>query len=108
LRAVKQSDALPAMKTTKVILWLRVENNNKFVRGKSRSRQDIEDYCLSAYHAKKLNKDGYEYELTFEYTDDEDLEKQIYDLAAEMSHEADLRNGFIECSFDEVGTDRSW
>lgn len=58
--------------------------------------------------AKAWDKDGWEYELTFQYTDDEDLENQIYDLAAEMSREADLRNGFVECSFTEVGADRSW
>lgn len=108
LNAVKQSGSVPALKTTKVILWLQVENNSKFVRGKGKSRQHIEDYILTEYDAKKLEKDGWEYELTFQYADDEDLETQIYDLSAEMSHEADLRNGFVECSFTEVGTDRSW
>lgn len=108
LNAVKQSDAPPAVKTTKVILWLQVENNSKFVRGKGKSRQNIEDYCLSEYGAKKLEKDGWEYELTFQYEHDEDLENQIENLAAEMSSEADSRNGFIECHFSEVGTDRSW
>jgi hypothetical protein len=39
---------------------------------------------------------------------DEDLENQMEDLAAEMSEEADSRNGFIECHFSEVGTDRTW
>lgn len=108
LNAVQKSDSVPELKTTKVILWLQVENNNKFVRGKGKSRQHIEDYCLSGYNVKKLEKDGWEYELTFQYTDDEDLEQQIDDLVAEMSQEADLRNGTIECSFTEVGTDRSW
>lgn len=108
LNAVKQSDSIPQLKTTKVILWLQVENNSKFVRGKGKSRQHIENYCLSEYNARKLEKDGWEYELTFQYTDDEDLERQIYGLSAEMSQEADLRNGSIECSFTEVGTDRSW
>ena len=107
LNAVKQSESVPELKTTKVILWLQVENN-KLVRGKGKSRQHIEDYCLSEYSAKKLEKDGWEYELTFQYTDDEDLERQIYDLSAEMSQEVDLRNGFVECSFTEVGTERSW
>lgn len=108
LNAVKQSDSVPELKTTRVVLWLQVENNNKFVRGKGKSRQHIENYCLTEYNAKKLDKDGWEYELTFQYTDDEDLERQIYDLSDEMSHEADLRNGVIECSFTEVGTERSW
>lgn len=114
LKAVKpqsegpETELQPQRKTTKIILWLEVENNNKFVRGKTKSRQNIENYCLSHYAAKKLEKDGWEYELTFQYEDDEDLERQIYDLVAEMSQEADLRNGCIEYSFSEVGTDRSW
>lgn len=108
LNAVKQSGAPEEMKTTKVILRLQVENNSKFVRGKGKSRQYIEDFHLSHYSARKLEKDGWEYELTFQYENDEDLENQIEDLAAEMSSEADTRNGFIECHFSEVGTDRSW
>lgn len=108
LAAVGQSERPPSMKTTKVNIWLRVENNNKFVRGKGKSRQAIEDFHLSRYHAKKLDKNGWEYELTFCYENDEDLEKQIYDLAADINQEADLRNGFVECDFTEVGTDRSW
>lgn len=108
LSTVKKSGSIPELKTTRVILWLQVENNSKFVRGKGKSRQHIEDYILCDYDAKKLEKDGWEYELTFQYTDDEDLEQQIYDLSSEMSNEADLRNGFVECSFSEVGTDRSW
>ena len=107
LNAVKQSTS-PENKTTKVILWLQVENNNKFVCGKSKSRQNIENYYLSDYNAKRLDKDGWEYELTFQYEDDNDLEKQIDDLASEMSNEAELRNGFIECHFTEVNTDRTW
>jgi len=89
-------DATPAVKTTKVILWLQVENNNsKFVRGKGKSRQNIEDYCLSEYGAKKLKKEGWGYKLIFQYEHDEDLENQIENLAAEMSSEADSRSGFI-------------
>ena len=85
-----------------------MENNSKLVRGKGKSRQHIEDYCLLKFNATKLEKDGWQYELTFQYIDDEYLEKQIEELAAEMSNEADFRNGFIECHFSEVGTDRSW
>ena len=108
LNMVKESGSIPALKTTRVILWLQVENNSKFVRGKGKSRQHIEDYILRDYDARKLEKDGWEYELTFQYTDDEDLEQQIYDLSADMSNEADFRNGFVECSFCEIGTNRSW
>ena len=108
LAAVKQSDKPPSKKTTKVRLWLRVENNSKFVRGKGKSRADIERELIFYHQAKKLDKDGWEYELTFHYEDDKDLEKQIYDLANGMDSVADMRNGFVECDFTEVGTDRSW
>jgi len=47
-----------------VILWLRVENNNKFTRGKTKVRADIENYVLSDYKMKKTDKDGWEYKLT--------------------------------------------
>ena len=83
----------------------------KFVRRwltKPRPSHDHVHLPASFYNARKLEKDGWEYELTFQYTDDEDLERQIKDLSDEMSQEADLRNGSIECSFTEVGTDRSW
>lgn len=64
--------------------------------------------CLARYDAKKLEKDGWEYELTFHYQDDEDLERQVYDLANEMEGITDLRNGLTESDFSEVGTERSW
>ncbi len=104
LSAVKPSET--KIKTTKVILWLEIQNNSKFVRGKGKSKKHIEDYLLSEYHPKKL-REG-EYELTFEYSNEADLDQQIYDLSAEMASEAGLRDGFIECDFNEVGTDRSW
>ena len=52
LNTVKQADEPPAKKTTKVILWLQVENNSKFVRGKGKSRQNIERYCLRIWSEK--------------------------------------------------------
>ena len=39
-------------------------NNSKFVRGKTRSRRDIEEYVLRRYQVKKPDADGWEYLLT--------------------------------------------
>ncbi len=94
------------MNTTTVTLWLRVENNSKFVRGKKRARENIEHYCLQRYGMKKLS--DWEYELTFSYPDDAHLDKQIYDLLQEIAGEADLRFCFTEADIRENGTDRSW
>jgi hypothetical protein len=49
-----------ATKVMKVNLWLRVENNNKFIRGKKKVRQEIEDRVLSRYQMKKDRPDGWE------------------------------------------------
>ncbi|MGI8545198.1 MAG: hypothetical protein ACR2MD_17200 [Aridibacter sp.] len=54
---------------------------------------------------KKLH--GWEYELIFKYENDQDLEKQVYDLTAMMSWEADCKNCFIEADFYEKSTERS-
>jgi len=92
--------------TSTVTLWLRVENNSKFVRGKKRARENIERYHLQQYQMKKLN--DHEYELTFSYADDADLDKQVYSLLREIESEADLRFCFTEADVQENGTDRSW
>jgi len=94
------------MKVTTVTLWLRVENNNKFVRGRKRVRENIEAYHLRRYGMKKLSDD--EYELTFSYEDDAGLDEQVYDLLRDIDNEADLRCCFVEADMCENGTDRSW
>lgn len=83
-------------KVVEVELWLRVERNSKFVRGKKKARQDIEEYVLAQYQMKKKEKDGWEYTLKIPYTNQEDLEKTVYDIYAEMENQASLRNCFIE------------
>lgn len=81
----------------KVKLWLRVENNSKFVRGKGRSQKEIEEDVLSQFDMKKAEKDGCEYILSIPYTTDEELDQIIYDeIYAEAQYIADNRNGFIE------------
>ena len=95
-----------AMKTSTIKLWLRVENNSKFVRGKKRAREDIEQFHLQRYRMKRLN--DCEYELTFAYAYDADLDKQVDDLLQEIEREADLHSCFIEAALREQNTDRSW
>jgi hypothetical protein len=91
---------------TILTLWLRVENNSKFVRGKTKAPENIEDYHLRRHTMQKLS--GWEYELTFSYEDDADLDQQVEDLLSEISREADRRNCFIEADLHEKGTERSW
>jgi hypothetical protein len=81
----------------KVKYWLRVENNNKFIRGKSKAREEIERRVLGQFEMEKTTKDGDEYILSIPYTTDEELEQTIYDdIYAEAEHIADYRNCFTE------------
>ena len=68
-----QADGNGGTRTATVLLWLRVENNSKFVRGKKRARENIERYLLKEY-AAKLRPSG-QYELKVLYRTDEDLDK---------------------------------
>ncbi|MBF0302666.1 MAG: recombinase family protein, partial [Desulfamplus sp.] len=104
-----ETRGLSDKKSIKVQLWLRVENNSKFVRGKSKVRKHIEDFILSEYDMKKPDKDGWEYELTIPYENDKDLDDKINSMLAEMDSEADMRNCFIEADVTAMdGSDRSW
>lgn len=91
-----------------VEVWLRVENNNKFVRGKNESRRQIEQYCFSAFDMVKKDKDSWEYILKIPYTHDKDLDETLYDLMHEAESIADCRNGFTEMSITEPATGKSW
>jgi len=96
------------MKHMKVSLWLRVENNSKFVRGRKRSIENIERYVLSQYNMKKIFEDGWEYELLIPHRTDDGLDETIYDMIDEMSRTADRRNCFIEYDVRAVDSDRVW
>lgn len=104
------SPAEPQPRTMKVQLWLRVENNSKFVRGKKKAREEIEDWVLRRYGLRATDEGGPEYLLTIPYTTDEELDRIIYDdIWREADSIADARHCFVEG--DTVSLDdpeRSW
>lgn len=91
-----------------VNVWLRVENNSKFVRGKNNSRADIEAFCFACYDMKKTEKDSWDYVLKIPYTTDEELDEIMDEMMSEASSIADMRNGFVEISVQEPLTGKSW
>jgi predicted nuclease of restriction endonuclease-like (RecB) superfamily len=97
-------------KVMKVNLWLRVENNNKHIRGKKKAREEIEDQVLSRYQMKKERPEGCDYQLTIPYETDKDLDATIYDeIIGEANSIADIRHCFIEADIVAVDDpDRSW
>ncbi len=88
-------------------LDLYIHNNSKYVRGKKKTKESIEYFLLPVYDMVKFEEDTYDF--TIEYTDDENLDKQVYDLLDELRNEADIRSCFSESevySLDDP--DRSW
>ncbi|MBW9150383.1 recombinase family protein [Clostridium sp. CM028] len=92
LSAKKEEDT---EKVAKIDLWLSIENNNKFVRGKKKTRERIEN-DLRYYSMKKPDPESCEYILQVKYREIEDLENTVYDILSEMHMEADMHNCFIE------------
>ena len=86
-----------------------MENNSKFVRGKKKALEDIEQFVLSHYHMEKPDPKRSEYILTIPYNHESEIEDIIYDILREADREADSRHCFIEASAHELGNpDRSW
>lgn len=96
-------------KTLKVALWLMVENNSKYVRGKSKVRQLIEDYVLRPYSMEKPDEKGSDYVLTISYHTAEELDKRIYELLKEANEIADMRHCYIEADINALDdSERNW
>jgi len=96
-------------KVMQVELWLRVERNNKYVRGKKRARESIERYVLQPYQMQKPNPKQWDYILSIPYQTDEELDEIVYDILREAASTADMYNCFIEADARAMdGSERSW
>lgn len=77
-------------------LHLQIQRNNKYVRGMKKTRQHIEDYILSEYDYKKLDKEGTEYQLKIPYENEKELEEAINEMRCDIHSEAESNHCFIE------------
>ncbi|WP_349545895.1 MULTISPECIES: site-specific integrase [Paraburkholderia] len=95
-----------SMRTATVVLSLHIENNSKFVRGRKRVIEHIEQWILEDYEAHRLSVGEYELKVPHE-TDDE-----LGDLMAELLDEIQAAAGDRHCySSSEArlaGSDRVW
>ena len=116
LKAHKQTNSTPPLpgspssnkKIAVVEVSLLVENNSKFVRGKSESRQRIEESCFAPFSMTKKDKDGSQYTLKIPYQTNEELDEIINKMIEEAGYLADLKNGFVEMSVHEPETEKCW
>lgn len=111
IKRAKAQDNKPPLeveKTAKVNMYLRVENNSKFVRGKKKVRENIERYLINHYNMRKLTNNNWDYTLYVKYKTIDELTKEVYDILRELSDEAEWRNCFIEndTNCEELGL--SW
>jgi len=93
------------IKIATVDVYLHVQNNSKFVRGKNKSREDIERQCFSEYNMIKHS--DCEYQLKIPYQSKEELEETLDEIISEAGSIADMRNGFIEIDMIDPKTKMS-
>ncbi|SFK00263.1 Site-specific recombinase XerD [Paraburkholderia megapolitana] len=101
---LKQDDA--SMRTATVVLSLHIENNSKFVRGRTRVIGHIEHWILEDYEARKIS--GNEYELKVPYETDDELGDLMAGLLDEIQAAADDRHCHSSSEARLAGSDRIW
>ncbi len=100
--------ALKPVAQTRLIVHLYIERNSKFVRGKSKARRWIEQFCLSAYKMRPLEGPRTAYEIVMPFAAGPELEQAIAELISEMHDQADLCNCFVEVTLHDPVTDTHW
>ena len=93
-------------KVATILLTLRIENNSKFVRGKKRTIEHIENSYLDEYDAQR--RPNGEYELKVPYDSDEELDEAVNELLSGIASDADDRHCFSESEARMEGADRHW
>ena len=96
------------IKIAKLDVSMNVENNSKFVRGKSKAREYIEDEWISQYDMFKPEKDGWDYILKVTYSSPKDLEETVYDIMSEAQSTADMKNCFVEINISHKESGQHW
>lgn len=94
-RNQEEKPAVNDEKTAEIHMFLRVENNSKFVRGKKKATRDIEEY-LKYYKLKKPRSGEMDYKFYVKYKTVDELEDEVYKILSSLESEADFHNCFIE------------
>jgi len=99
---VKEKQQSEKEKIATIKMWLRIENNSKFVSGKGKVRKEVEQYLRDHFNME-VSLSG-EYEFYVPYVTKESLTQYVEEIICEISSDASLRNCFIEAdaSCDEL------
>ena len=104
----RPSVAPKSVPETRLTVDLTIERNSKFVRGKSKARRWIEQFCLSQYQMRVLDQRRPRYEIVMPFAAGPDFDKAIEEQLADMHDQADLCNCFIEVTLHDPLTDTYW
>jgi transcriptional regulator with XRE-family HTH domain len=102
----RQQRVKAATNTTAVTLFLLIQSDEGSRLSENRARKNVEKAYLERYRMKKLK--DHEYELTFSYEDDAELDDQIYTLLGSIYIEAKRSKCSIKVNAREKGSDRYW
>ncbi|MEN9359634.1 MAG: hypothetical protein RL095_1169 [Verrucomicrobiota bacterium] len=102
-RSSHKESASPAFAT--ILLSLRIDNNSKFVHGKKRVVERIENLYLKEFQARQPSGD---YLLKVPYKSDKDLDISITELLSDIANDAEDQNCFSESEARLDGSDRCW
>lgn len=92
----EMSRVVEVLQIAKLEMWLSVENNSKFVRGKGKVSEEIEDYLSANFKMEKPNKNSWEYIIYVPYGTVDDLRRTVKEISYEMAEKADMRDTTIE------------
>ncbi len=95
-------------KIAKIEMYLRIENNSKFVRGRKKTTGQIENYLSYYYNLEEHDPDSVDYVFYVKYKTIDELKHKVYDIFDELERIADINDCFTEgdASCEELGL--SW
>ncbi|RQV01350.1 Tn3 family resolvase [Burkholderia cenocepacia] len=93
---------------THLSLHLVIERNSKFVRGMSKARRWIEDFCHSLYEMRCVNRQHTRYEIAMPFAYGAELEAAIEELLGEIHFTAEMCDCMAEAVLHDPVADRYW
>lgn len=100
--------SLSATLQMRLNLHLVIERNSKFVRGMSKARRWIEDFCMSRYQMRCINRQRTRYEIIIPFAHGPELEDAIEELLGEIHSTAELCDCMAEAVLHDPRTNTYW
>jgi hypothetical protein len=99
---------LPPKDETHLNLHLIIERNSKFIRGMSKARRWIEQFCQSQYPMRSINRRHTRYEIVMPFAHGQELEDAIEALFSEIHAAVELCDCMAEAVLHDPIANRYW